>query len=163
MKVAVFWRYLADLQFWALFFKKQGSRSLIAISWPCPDCTGVVFKKTLKLEEKIKFSIFSKFWKNQKDFKKQSSFSENLGVSPIFSKTFRLFVFEYSFIFRKFSKILIFYLFFKFQGFLKNNSCTWQLELQVQKKIGRPNSFFGRPKKFLDVPKILWTSNEDAD
>ena len=34
--------------------------------------TGVVFKKTLKLEKKLKFSIFSKFSKNKKIFKKQS-------------------------------------------------------------------------------------------
>ena len=50
--------------------------------------TGVVFKKTLKLEKKLKFSIFSKFSKNKKIFKKQSMFSENTGVPPVFSIVF---------------------------------------------------------------------------
>ena len=44
--------------------------------------TGVVFKKTLKLEKKLKFSIFSKFSKNQKIFKKQSK----IRGFPVFSE-----------------------------------------------------------------------------
>ena len=45
--------------------------------------TGVVFKTTLKLEKKLKFSIFSKFSKNQKIFKKQSKIRR---VTPYFQK-----------------------------------------------------------------------------
>ena len=79
--------------------------------------TGVVLKKTLKLEKKLKFSIFSiflKISKNKKIFKKQSKIR---GEPPIFGKS-TLF-FEYFLIFQNFDNIENLNFFSSFKVFLK--------------------------------------------